>query len=416
MPRSPLPLGAHGKISTVHLGPAYWEARARHRDYSGRVGRPSGSGPTEAAAITALQQRIADLNKASARGTLPSTARFAEVAAIWFESDLEPDVAAGALEETTLDVYRSVWKRWVQPRLGALVTSTEINGAVVDELLRDVRAKRGVALANTVKTVISGICIVAERHKLMDHNPTRTVKRLRRTKTERIKPKAIPLDEIPGMHRRLISYGQAKATNGAGHAVGPRARVWLDLADLAMAMLATGARLGEALAWTPEDITRHETQVKVLIDAHVVRVTGKGLLRRPGRKGDRPAVEPIAPAWAAAMFRRRVLAAPPGKPIFGTADHGWLDPSNTTKRVREALDAAGMPEVTSHTWRKTVASILYAAGCSVEEIAAVLGNTVDVVERHYIEKSRSSPKATAALAAALAESFGNAAGNRTEAG
>ncbi|MGW5050998.1 hypothetical protein [Actinokineospora sp. NPDC004072] len=96
------------------------------------------------------------------------------------------------------------------------------------------------------------------------------------------------------------------------------------------------------------------------------------------------------PGWAGVMVARRALAAAHDGPLFGT-DDGWLDPSNMTKCLRYALTAAGMPEVSSHTWRKPVATILYAAGCSVEEIAAVLGNTVEVVERHYIEKRGRSP-------------------------
>lgn len=414
MPRHPLPLGAHGKISTVELGPASWEARCRYRDYTGKITRPSGHGETEPAAIHALQERVAELGRAGARGVLPRTTRFREVACLWFTADIEPDVATGALESTTLDVYRSVWRRWLDPRLGALVTATEVNGVVCDELLRHVRTTRGVALANTVRTVLSGICTVAVRHGLLDHNPTKSAKRLRRTKVERKKVTAIPVDRIATMHQGLVAYGLKRQKNEAGHDIGPRARVWLDIPDLAMGMLGTGARIGEALAWTPEDITKTDAGVKVLIDSHLVRVTGQGLIRMDGRKGGRPAVEPIAPGWVGVMFMRRALATPPGRPIFGGLDSCWLDPSNHTKRLRQALDEVGMPDVTSHTWRATVATILYAAGCSVEEIAAVLGNTVEVVERHYIEKPKSNPAASAALAAALAEAFGNPDGKWTE--
>jgi integrase len=50
------------------------------------------------------------------------------------------------------------------------------------------------------------------------------------------------------------------------------------------------------------------------------------------------------------------------------------DPSNSQADLRAALDRAGYPWVTSHTFRKTVASRLDDAGLSIRHIADQLGH------------------------------------------
>ena len=50
------------------------------------------------------------------------------------------------------------------------------------------------------------------------------------------------------------------------------------------------------------------------------------------------------------------------------------DPSNTQADLRAALDRAGYPWVTSHTFRKTVASCLDDAGFPIRHIADQLGH------------------------------------------
>lgn len=103
------------------------------------------------------------------------------------------------------------------------------------------------------------------------------------------------------------------------------------------------------------------------------------------------------PDWTAPMFARRKLAAGPHGPLFASLAGSWLEPSNTGNRIREALDAIGFAWVTSHVWRKTVATLLDEAGLNVGEIADQLGNTRAVTERHYIKRRSRNKKAAAAL-------------------
>lgn len=50
------------------------------------------------------------------------------------------------------------------------------------------------------------------------------------------------------------------------------------------------------------------------------------------------------------------------------------DPSNTQREIRESRDDLGYPELSTHSFRKTVATILDRAGLSATEIADYLGH------------------------------------------
>jgi integrase len=205
------------------------------------------------------------------------------------------------------------------------------------------------------------------------------------------------LEQIEKMLAGLRAYAVTKEKDSAGRRQGWRNIVWHDLAELAEAMLATGVRIGEVLALTGDDVGKDdEGHPYVRIGAHLVRVTGKGLVAVLGRKGGKPARKLGVPPWSSAMLARRKLAAGAG-PLFAARDGGWLDPSNTASRLREALDESGYEWVTSHVWRHTVATLLDEAGLSVSEIADQLGNTRAVAEKHYIKARVTNKKAAAAL-------------------
>jgi integrase len=65
------------------------------------------------------------------------------------------------------------------------------------------------------------------------------------------------------------------------------------------------------------------------------------------------------------------------------------------------MDAIGYGWVTSHVWRKTVATVLDEAGLNLGEIADQLGNTREIVERHYVQKRPTNERAAAALEGVL---------------
>jgi transcriptional regulator with XRE-family HTH domain len=125
-------------------------------------------------------------------------------------------------------------------------------------------------------------------------------------------------------------------------------------------MLATGCRIGEALAVSWDEVDLAAATVDVCW--HLVRVRGAGLQRRPSTKsgvaGER--VLPL-PTWAVSMLRRRRLATGGKGPVFPSDAGTWRDPANV-RRVWREVRADVAPGLVSHQLRKTVATVLDDAG------------------------------------------------------
>jgi integrase len=160
-------------------------------------------------------------------------------------------------------------------------------------------------------------------------------------------------------------------------------------------MLATGVRLGELLAW--DEAVFDPAGPTVSIEWHIIRVPGEGLVRRRMRKGNHAGLVLRVPTWSVPVFIGRCADAGPGGPLFPSARGGWLDPSNVINRIREALDECGYEWVTSHVFRKTVATVLDEAGLPSGAVADQLGNTREVAEKHYIARRVANQQAADAL-------------------
>lgn len=147
-----------------------------------------------------------------------------------------------------------------------------------------------------------------------------------------------------------------------------------DLPDLSRFMLATGVRIGEALAVYWADVDLDDGLVSV--DFNVVRVRGKGLIRKSTKTEYGERTLPL-PSWAVEMLRRRFTEAgePSDGPVFPDSIGGVRDPSNTRRVLRETRGSEGFAWVTSHVFRKTAATILDTAGLTPRLIADQLGHS-----------------------------------------
>jgi integrase len=70
----------------------------------------------------------------------------------------------------------------------------------------------------------------------------------------------------------------------------------------------------------------------------------------------------------------------------GNSEHGALrrDPSNTQADLRRVFADAGYPWVTSHVYRKTVATLMDAAGLTARQAADQLGHAkVSMTQDNY---------------------------------
>ena len=145
-----------------------------------------------------------------------------------------------------------------------------------------------------------------------------------------------------------------------------------DVPTLLRFMLATGQRIGECLAvlWFEVDLQAG----RVDVSSTVIRWTGHGLVRKStkSKAGERSL---LIPSWMVTELQlRRSQGVRMDEPVFANSLGGLRDPKNTRRDVRRALDRADFCWVTSHSFRKTTATILDQAGLSARVIADQLGH------------------------------------------
>ena len=351
MGRPPLPLGTHGAIRCYKVDSGY-RARTLARDYDGRTRAVERWGKTKGAAERALKLAVRDRTHAQAGEPITPDTRLSAVAEAWFDalSDLSP---------TTMQSYRNRLDRQLLPGLGEL-RMRELSVGIVDRHLRLVARDHGVATAKMTRSVLSGVCTLATRHDALDRNPVRDVRAF--TAQAKRSPRAMTVPQLKQLRAALTYDEQAVAR---------------DLPDLVALMMATGMRIGEAtgLAWNAVDLDAGTVEVR----ATSVRITGQGLVRKT-TKTDTGLRSLILPTWCTDLLRARAArldrTAVPWQdgPVFPAPLGGWRDPSNTQSDLRTAFDKAGFEWVSSHVFRKSVATVMDSAGLSSRAAADQLGH------------------------------------------
>jgi len=255
---------------------------------------------------------------------------------------------------TTRQAYRARLDAEVLPSLGGLRVR-ELTVGTVDRHLRATAAVHGVAvtkMTRSVLSVLSGLCGLATRHDALERNPVRDAGSTRATRTK--VPRALTIAQARQL-RALLTYDDVAVAR--------------DVPDLVGLMLATGLRIGEAaaVAWAGVDLKAGTLNVQ----GTVVRLKGQGLVLREVTKTRAGSRLLVLPSWCVAMLRRR---GPSTGPVFAAVRGGLRDPSNTQADLRDALQTAGFAWATSHTLRKTVATLMDDAGLSPRAAADQLGH------------------------------------------
>jgi integrase len=382
MARRALEPGEWGSVSTVRVetdGGVSFRSRVRYRGTDGRLRQVERWGPSSAAAQRAMSEALDQLT-ATASSALTGRDTLDEAIRQWMV-DLEQLERMGQRSPGTLQTYRRQWEGHVSPGLGAL-RLTQVTTPVVDRFLVDLHERVGAATARTARAVISGAMGRAVREGAIRFNPTREVRRLK--STPRRRPRALTEEERAAWFLAIARDPKAASR---------------DLPDLCAFMLATGLRIGEVLAvvWSEVNLL-HGT---VEVTSTLLRVTGRGLIRKPTKtEAGRRLL--VLPTWCVAMLRRRAaLGVGPEEPVFGTIDGGFREPRTVSRWLFQVREANGMEWVTTHTWRKTTASVLDGSGITARMIADQLGHSrVSMTQDVYLGRGAVDPRVVAALEAA----------------
>jgi integrase len=383
MGRPSLPAGTAGKVRCYPSPSAGWLSRTIYRDYDGQTREIQRHGRTKAEAERALAEAIRDRSVVMHSGTLRSDSRVADLAAAWFQ-----DITGSDRSPSTLDAYRGSLDRYVLPGLGQL-RIRELRPGVVDRFLRTV-ADTSASSAKMARSVVSGFCSYAVRMDLLDHNPARDL-----TPVSRARKKPVATLTLPQL--RDLRAALARDRFAVEH----------DLVDLVSLLMATGLRIGEAIAitWDAVDLEAGTVEVR----ATVIRVAGRGLVLKPKPK-TKAGWRTLLPTWCVHMLHTRHTQTREGgggasaSPMAFPSPKGKLrDPKNTNRDLRRVYDTAGHPQITSHTFRRSVATAMDHAGLTARMAADQLGHQKISITTDTYYARRTPDTGAATILEALAE-------------
>ncbi len=229
----------------------------------------------------------------------------------------------------------------------------EAKPARLQPFLNSVEKLSGAGAANNCRSTLSGMMKLAVVKGAFDRNPVRELERISRPQEESRAASALSSKEIPtfpGAASRRSPPDRARhRRTGRIHARLRRASGKVCALDVSSVDFVAGA---------------------AELDAVNVRVTEKGMVRQsfPKTKNTRR-VHPL-PSRKMDMLRRwHERLGEFASSLFPTRVMTLRDPSNTQREIRDRRDSWSYLNLSTHSLRKTVATMLEQAGLSGIEIA-----------------------------------------------
>lgn len=384
--RPPLPIGTWGEV-TVTGQPGAWTARARFRDVDGVTRSVTRTRPTKGAARNALTEHFTD-RLAPAGDDLTPESPIEQALLVWIT-----DRETAGLASNTMRRYREVADDHVRPGLGA-VRLREATVPRLEAYLRGLAASTGPATARLARTVLSGAFTIATRHGALRQNPMRDVAGVTVTKRD---PHALTVDQVRAVRSAIATWqNPPPLEDGKPRRGRPRTAALADLVDL---ILATGVRIGEALAIRWEDVDLEAGTVTIAGTLAWTDEKPSRLYRQGYRKGDAAHVAHTLPQHALDVLTRRRITSTGNAHdvVFPTAAGTLWDQNNVRKTLRKALEPAGLSWITPHELRRTVATEVDRAH-GTRAAADTLGHADEsVTRRHYIQRETIAPDVRATL-------------------
>jgi integrase len=238
------------------------------------------------------------------------------------------------------------------------VTVGEVTAGVCNTAIQKIRGKHGAVTARRCRTILKAALNIAVLGGVIETNPVRDINPIAATGPVTGAP-SITVDAL----RDLLVAVQASEVCAKK-----------DLADPITLFIATGLRRSELLGLRWRDYNPKAGTITV--SGKVVRVRGKGLIRTDQAKTNAGLREIQLPKFAINCLNTRKkdrwLGAHPM--VFPSTVGTWRDPDNFAgqwRQVRDGLDAA---DITTHSFRKGVATLIDGAGLSARVGADQLGH------------------------------------------
>ncbi|WP_313888619.1 site-specific integrase [Mycolicibacterium sp. CBMA 226] len=266
----------------------------------------------------------------------------------------------GELAPKSVDTYAATINAVKSRFVGIRVC--EADPGLLNEILLGIRRDHGATRERHTKVALNSVLTAAVLANAITNNPVRELPTRRRGKTAPKTKGAPALDD--GQVRKLL------ATLAASVVCREK-----DLGDAVTILAATGFRRSELLGLRWQDIDLDDKVATA--SGRVVRVKGQGLVRLKGLKSgdDRRSVS--LPRFAVDVLRKRKdgWQRPNTAGVIFPSSTGTLrDPDNFGKQWREVRDDLGLPEISSHSFRRTIATLIDDEGLSARIGADQLGH------------------------------------------
>lgn len=166
-----------------------------------------------------------------------------------------------------------------------------------------------------------------------------------------------------------------------------------DLVDPITLYIATGFRRSELLAlrWTDFD----QDAGTLTVTGKLIRATGYGLQRIDEAKTAAGMRTVPLPKFAVDMLNNRLGRELHGEHtmVFPSTAGTWRDPNNFAKQWRKVREGLGVDEVTSHSFRKALATMIDDEGLSARIAADQLGHArVSMTQDRYMNRGQVRPE------------------------
>ena len=265
----------------------------------------------------------------------------------------------GDLAPKSIDTYEATINTVKSRFVGIRVSEAEPD--LLNDILKGIRRDHGATRERHTKVALNAVMTDAVMARAIATNPVREIPVRKRKKAE--KAKGAPHLEVEQVRGLLEALATSEVCEQK------------DLRDPVIVLAATGLRRSELLALRWEDV---DLDGRVLTAAaSVVRLKGRGLVRQDRTKGGGDERSLSLPRFAADALRRRKdeWTGPNTAGVIFPSSTGTLrDPDNFGKQWREVRDDLGLPDVSSHSFRKSIATLIDDAGLSDRIAADQLGH------------------------------------------
>lgn len=339
----------------------------------GRRRRPKVFGSTR----HEVKDKLAALREADRQG-VDLTARsitFSQLAQMWLDRDLDPRVS---------DATRANYRIVLNGKVAAAIGQSKVSDLRTDDIEKMLLRLQELGRSGRYLRLALNLT-----RRVLDYAMRRDV--VLRNVADRVKAPAGPTAERFGLTvrqaRRLLEVA-------GGHRLG----------NLVTVSLLLGLRPGEAAGLTWEHVSLEGPRPTITVAASLRRTPlGTMVLAPPKTRTSRRTLEIPAPVVETLEAQRALQAAERAAlgsqwrnelGLVFTSENGTpLDPSNVRRTLSAMAAEAGLAHLHPHMLRHAAASLLSAAGVSIEEISDTLGHrsvTVTAgIYRHPIAPVRS---------------------------